>query len=182
MNAINQGYTFYLRDVTIIEVAEKDVAIAGATGYLPTRVPKLQAGEFEASVAITTAGTTPASGTVTMTVNDEVVGVGNFTDIAVGDTIYTPVYVTLDGEIGTTTTIKVSANVEGEPESNMYNNTDTVNVAITDDVFGYDKIADNTYYGNQPNNLEVGSIGNGGLWKPELYSTSTMTQDLTAYP
>ena len=24
------------------------------------------------------------------------------------------------------------------------------------------KIADNTYYGNQPNNLEVGSIGNGG--------------------
>lgn len=163
MNAINQGYTFYLRDVTIIEVAEKDVAIAGATGYLPTRVPKLQAGEFEASVAITNAGTTPASGTVTMTVNDEVVGVGNFTDIAVGNTIYTPVYVTLDGEIGTTTTIKVSANVEGEPESNMYNNTDTVNVAITDDVFGYDKIADNTYYGNQPNNLEVGSIGNGGL-------------------
>ena len=160
LDYINQTYTFYLRDVMISEVVEKDVSIS-SVNYMPTRVPQSQAGEFEAQVPVTNEGSATVSGTVTMTANGELIGQGEFTDLAPRETRNIPVYVTIDGAIGTEH-VTVTANVEGEAEENLYNNTETVDVLITEHEMAYDNIADGTYYGNQPNNVDVSTIGSGG--------------------
>ena len=161
MDYINQGFTFYLRDVSITELIEHNVKI-GSVGYLPTRVPKTQTGEFEARVPVTNNGSAAASGKVTMSINGNVIGEGSFTDIPTGETKDVVVYATIDGEIGTNT-INIVAQTEGEPEEYLYDNSENVDILITEDLMAYDKIADGTYYGGQPDNREVATVGvNGG--------------------
>lgn len=158
MDYINQVFSFYLRSVSITEVVEKDVAIGSSA--MPTRVPKTQTGEFEAMVPLTNVGSAPVSGTITVTDGDKLIGTAEFGELAVGATENFPVYFTIDGEVGVKS-ITIAAEVEGEPEVALYNNSENVEVLITENEMAYDKIADGTYYGNQPYNLEVGSVGSG---------------------
>lgn len=160
MDNVNSAYSFNLRNVTVSEVVEKDVAISSVA--MPTRVPKTQTGEFEALVPLTNVGSTPVSGTIDITVGGELAGQATFTDVPVGESIKVPAPFTIDGELGSTEVV-ITAKVDGEPESNLGDNTETFDVLITEDMMSYDKIADDTYYGNQPNNTDVGSIGNGSV-------------------
>lgn len=158
---VNTTYPFYLRNAIVSEVVEKDVKI-NAPSHMPTRVPVSQGGEFEATVPVSNVGSTPVSGTIDVTVDGELIGQGTFTDVAVNDTVDVVVPVTLNGEEGTSMALDIFANVEGEAEGNLYNNNQKFNVMMTDIEMAYDQIPDNIYYGNQPNNPDVGAVGNGG--------------------
>lgn len=135
-----------------------DVAVSFPSA-LPTYLPAQLAEGMPIKTQVTNIGSDAASGTVTLTLDDTMVGTANFDNLATGESVTLAIALT-DG-ISTSTskaTLTATAEVTGNEDEDISDNTATASITVTEHEFAYDKTTPAMYV--DKNALGMENFGN----------------------
>lgn len=138
--------TFMLKTASVTAIEPYDLSITGISS-LPSKLPKSQAENYMVGVNVKNNGSESTSGTVAVTVAGNEVGTAKF-EIGTGETHVVDVPVTLtDVPVGMTN-LDAEVTIDGNADSNPADNTASVSLELTDDVYAYDYVTDYMYTDN----------------------------------
>lgn len=136
--------SFMLKNVSITEIAPYDARITGFSG-MPSMLPKSQAGNHTANVAVNNRGTEAITGTVSVTINGKEAGSAKFERISANKTSIVSVPVTIDNITTDNATIEAKATIDGHDDPYVDDNVKSASMTITEDVYAYDYMTDDMY-------------------------------------
>ncbi len=150
--------TFYITSVSVTMSADYDISVSEPKG-LPTMLPESQMGDISVSVPVSNSGSKTVSGTVTLSINGEVVGEAAFVDLEGAESVNVNVPVDADAIVSGNLEIEVKAEIDGYEDANPADNTATksASIEITDGILGYDMVADDDISSYENSSVGVNS-------------------------
>lgn len=153
--------TFTVASASLSEKLAYDVRLASVTA--PVMIPAEQAGKFVVTANVVNEGSNVISSTVVVKNGDAEVGRATAQDIAVGAEVAVPVEVVLSGAAsGSVVNLEVSAAADGhESDDTSDDNSASKQIAVTEEVLGYDNVTDGMYIEDYCIGSQSGAIGCG---------------------